>query len=161
MKPTKRPRSDRVLSTLAVYTLRYLRDLLFNSVDDLTLWPDQKAPRSIAQALELTVRAAITSQKSNPTNARRYSPRARDADILASHDGAGLIGFESLFRGGHALLRLTLTMTIQKATGPSWLQPPAMVAPPIQARTSTAAKSGASHPKEVADVDVQRQSQSS
>ena len=33
-----------------------------------------RAPRSIGQALELAVRAAITSQKKNPTGAWRYSP---------------------------------------------------------------------------------------
>jgi hypothetical protein len=62
----------------------------YGAVDDRTLWPDDKAPRSVGQALELAVRAAITSQKSNPTNAWRYSPVARDAD--ASVTGAVIIG---------------------------------------------------------------------
>ncbi len=48
----------------------------YGAVDDRTLWPGEKAPRSVGQALELAVRTAITSQKSNPTNAWRYSPAA-------------------------------------------------------------------------------------
>ncbi len=62
----------------------------YGAVDERTLWPDEKAPRSVGQALELAVRAAITSQKSNPTNAWRYSPGGRDAD--ASVTGAVIIG---------------------------------------------------------------------
>lgn len=62
----------------------------YGVVDERTLWPDQKAPRSIGQALELAVRTAITSQKSNPANAWRYSPSGRDAD--ASVSGAVIIG---------------------------------------------------------------------
>ena len=37
----------------------------YGAVDDRSLWPDGKGPRSIGQALELAVRAAITSQKKN------------------------------------------------------------------------------------------------
>jgi hypothetical protein len=62
----------------------------YGAVDDRTLWPDEKAPRSVGQALELAVRAAITSQKSNPANAWRYSPDGREAD--ASVTGAVIIG---------------------------------------------------------------------
>lgn len=62
----------------------------YGAVDDRALWPDEEAPRSIGQALELAVRAAITAQKSNPTEAWRYSPSARDAD--ASVTGAVIIG---------------------------------------------------------------------
>jgi hypothetical protein len=62
----------------------------YGAVDERTLWPDEKAPRSVGQALELAVRTAITSQKSNPTNAWRYSPGARDAD--ASVTGAVIMG---------------------------------------------------------------------
>ena len=51
----------------------------------------RKAPRSGRPGgSSLAVRAAITAQKLNPTNAWRYSPRARDAD--ASVTGAVLIG---------------------------------------------------------------------
>ncbi len=62
----------------------------YGAVDERTLWPDEKAPRSVGQALELAVRAAITAQKSNPNNAWRYSPGGRDAD--ASVTGAVIIG---------------------------------------------------------------------
>jgi Family of unknown function (DUF6288) len=62
----------------------------YGAVDERNLWPDGKAPRSIGQSLELAVRAAITSQKSNPTNAWRYSPSGRDADTSVS--GAVIVG---------------------------------------------------------------------
>jgi hypothetical protein len=62
----------------------------YGAVDDRILWPDEEAPRSVGQALELAVRTAITSQKSNPTNAWRYSPSGREAD--ASVSGAVIIG---------------------------------------------------------------------
>ncbi len=48
----------------------------YGAVDERNLWPDGKGPRSIGQALELAVRAAITSQKKNPLGAWRYSPDA-------------------------------------------------------------------------------------
>jgi hypothetical protein len=62
----------------------------YGAVDERNLWPDGKAPRSIGQSLELAVRAAITSQKNNPTNAWRYSPSGRDADTSVS--GAVIVG---------------------------------------------------------------------
>jgi hypothetical protein len=64
----------------------------YGTVDERGLWPDanQKAPRSIGQALELAVRAAITSQNNNPNGAWRYSPSATDADTSVS--GAVLVG---------------------------------------------------------------------
>lgn len=62
----------------------------YGAVDERSLWPDGKAPRSIGQALELAVRAAITSQKANPNGAWRYSPSARDADTSVS--GAVAVG---------------------------------------------------------------------
>jgi hypothetical protein len=62
----------------------------YGAVDERGLWPDEKPPRSVGQALELAVRTAITAQKLNPTNAWRYSPGARDAD--ASVTGAVIIG---------------------------------------------------------------------
>src|SRR5205814_7357184 len=46
----------------------------YGAVDERNLWPDRKGSRSIGQALELAVRAAITSQKKNPSGAWRYSP---------------------------------------------------------------------------------------
>ena len=65
----------------------------YGAVDDRNLWPDSTAKdqrRSIGVALELAVRAAITSQKKNPTGAWRYSPDANDADTSVS--GAVLVG---------------------------------------------------------------------
>lgn len=62
----------------------------YGAVDDRTLWPDGAGQRTIGQALELAVRAAITSQKKNPHNAWRYSPDAKDADTSVS--GAVLVG---------------------------------------------------------------------
>jgi hypothetical protein len=62
----------------------------YGVVDERNLWPDKKGPRSIGKALELAVRAAITSQKRNPLGAWRYSPAATDADTSVS--GAVLVG---------------------------------------------------------------------
>ncbi len=64
----------------------------YGAVDDRNLWPEGKGKdqRSIGAALELAVRAAITSQKKNPTGAWRYSPDATDADTSVS--GAILVG---------------------------------------------------------------------
>ena len=62
----------------------------YGAVDERTVWPDGKAPRTIGQALELAVRAAITSQKTNPFGAWRYSPGSTDADTSVS--GAMAVG---------------------------------------------------------------------
>jgi hypothetical protein len=62
----------------------------YGAVDERNLWPADKKGRSIGAALELAVRAAITSQKNNPLNAWRYSPDATDADTSVS--GAVLMG---------------------------------------------------------------------
>jgi hypothetical protein len=62
----------------------------YGAVDERNLWPGGKGPRSIGQALELAVRAALTSQKKNPNGAWRYSPDANDADTSVS--GAVLVG---------------------------------------------------------------------
>jgi len=65
----------------------------YGVVDERTLWPaggKAKGKRPIGQALELAVRAAITSQKKNPLGAWRYTPDATDADTSVS--GAVLVG---------------------------------------------------------------------
>jgi hypothetical protein len=62
----------------------------YGAVDERNLWPGGKGPRSVGQALELAVRAAITSQKKNPNGAWRYSPDATDADTSVS--GAIFVG---------------------------------------------------------------------
>jgi hypothetical protein len=61
----------------------------YGAVDDRQVWQGGKAPRSIGAALELAVRAALTSQKKNPLGAWRYSPAATDADTSVS--GAVLV----------------------------------------------------------------------
>jgi hypothetical protein len=62
----------------------------YGSVDERSLWPDKKEHRTIGQALELAVRAAITSQKRNAFGAWRYSPSGSDADTSVS--GAVTVG---------------------------------------------------------------------
>jgi hypothetical protein len=63
----------------------------YGTVDDRNLWPaGSKGARSIGAALELAVRAAITSQKKNQFGGWRYSPDATDADTSVS--GAVLVG---------------------------------------------------------------------
>lgn len=62
----------------------------YGAVDDRQVWQGGKAPRSVGAALELAVRAALTSQKKNPLGAWRYSPDATDADTSVS--GSILVG---------------------------------------------------------------------
>lgn len=64
----------------------------YGAVDDRNLWPNaaDRSKRSIGQSLELAVRAAITSQKSNSYGAWRYSPSGNDADTSVA--GAVLMG---------------------------------------------------------------------
>lgn len=62
----------------------------YGAVDDRHLWPEGKSGSSIGVALELAVRAAVTSQKKNSTGGWRYSPDANDADTSVS--GAVLVG---------------------------------------------------------------------
>ena len=67
----------------------------YGAVDERTLWPagagaGQGDKRSIGQALELAVRAAVTSQKKNSFGGWRYSPDSDDADTSVS--GAVLVG---------------------------------------------------------------------
>ncbi len=64
----------------------------YGAVDDRNLWPsgEPQTNRSIGAALELAVRAAITSQKKNSYGAWRYTPDSADADTSVS--GAVLVG---------------------------------------------------------------------
>ncbi len=62
----------------------------YGTVDDRNLWPHgESGGRSIGSALELAVRAAVTSQKKNSFGGWRYSPDANDADTSVS--GAVLV----------------------------------------------------------------------
>jgi hypothetical protein len=59
----------------------------YGAVDDRNLWPaggNQQAQRSIGAALELAVRASVTSQKKNQYGGWRYSPDSNDADTSVS-----------------------------------------------------------------------------
>jgi hypothetical protein len=62
----------------------------YGAVDESLLWEGQKPVRSIAQALDLAIRCAATSQKKNRWGGWRYSPDAGDADTSVS--GAVLMG---------------------------------------------------------------------
>ena len=62
----------------------------YGSVDESLLWQGEKPVRSIAQALDLAVRAASTAQKKNKFGGWRYSPDATDADTSVT--GAVLMG---------------------------------------------------------------------
>jgi hypothetical protein len=62
----------------------------YGAVDDRRVWPDGQKVRTIGEALELAVRAALTSQKNNSMGAWRYSPTSNDADTSVS--GAVLVG---------------------------------------------------------------------
>lgn len=63
----------------------------YGAVDDRELAASGETKRrSIGQALELAVRAAVTSQKKNSLGAWRYSPDSTDADTSVS--GAVLVG---------------------------------------------------------------------
>jgi hypothetical protein len=63
----------------------------YGAVDDRNLYAAGEANRrTIGQALELAVRAAVTSQKKNSLGAWRYSPDSADADTSVS--GAVLVG---------------------------------------------------------------------
>jgi hypothetical protein len=65
----------------------------YGVVDERNLWPASEAKarqRSIGAALELAVRAAVTSQKKNSYGGWRYSPDSNDADTSVS--GAVLVG---------------------------------------------------------------------
>jgi hypothetical protein len=63
----------------------------YGAVDDRNLWTgNEPNRRPIGESLELAVRAAITSQKKNPTGAWRYSPTSTDADTSVS--GAVFVG---------------------------------------------------------------------
>jgi len=63
----------------------------YGTVDDRNLWPaGQGKGRTIGQALELAVRAAVTSQKKNQFGGWRYSPDQNDADTSVS--GAVFVG---------------------------------------------------------------------
>jgi len=64
----------------------------YGAVDENALWlaGDSTGKRTVGQALELAVRAAVTSQKKNRFGGWRYGPDAKDADTSVS--GAVMVG---------------------------------------------------------------------
>jgi hypothetical protein len=66
----------------------------YGAVDERTLWPagsgSDGKKRSLGEALELAVRASVTSQKKNSFGGWRYGPDATDADTSVS--GAMMVG---------------------------------------------------------------------
>ena len=74
----------------------------YGSVDDRKLWDaGEDKQMSIAESLELAVRCATTSQKSNPSDAWRYSPGTSSADTSVS--GAVLVGLLAARNAGVAV----------------------------------------------------------
>jgi hypothetical protein len=70
----------------------------YGAVDETTLWEGAKAPRSIAEALQLAIRCSATAQKKNRWSGWRYSPDATDADTSVT--GAVLMGLMAARNAG-------------------------------------------------------------
>jgi hypothetical protein len=62
----------------------------YGAVDESLLWEGEKPVRGIAQALDLAIRCAGTSQKNNRWGGWRYMPNSTDADTSVT--GAMLMG---------------------------------------------------------------------
>ena len=73
----------------------------YGSFDDRKLWDAGEKQSSIAKSLELAVRCATTSQKSNPSDAWRYTPGTSSADTSVS--GAVLVGLLAARNAGVAV----------------------------------------------------------
>ncbi len=96
----------------------------YGTVDDRTLWTEVSAGgqkgRPIGQALELSVRCAVTSAQNNPHGAWRYSPDAKDADTSVS--GAVLMGLLGARNAGIEVPDETIDKAIKyyaSMTGPN------------------------------------------
>ncbi len=65
---------------------------VYGAIDESTLWDgsEKGKKRPLAQALDLAVRCAVTSQKNNKWGGWRYSPESTDADTSVT--GAVLMG---------------------------------------------------------------------
>lgn len=86
----------------------------YGAVDDSLLWTGKEPEaqrRTIGQALELAVRCALTSQKTNQWGAWRYTPQSTSADTSVS--GAVLVG---LLAARNAGLEIP-DVNIEKALG--------------------------------------------
>jgi hypothetical protein len=73
----------------------------YGVVDEDLLWAGAKRPRSLAQALDLAVRCAVTSAQKNPLKAWRYTPEATDADTSVA--GAVIMGLLACRNAGIAV----------------------------------------------------------
>jgi hypothetical protein len=93
----------------------------YGAVDDRGLFESGEAKRrSIGEALELAVRAALTSQKKNSLGAWRYSPDSTDADTSVS--GAVLVGLLAARNAGIEVPDESIDKAIEyytKMTSPS------------------------------------------
>ncbi|MFM7206546.1 MAG: squalene--hopene cyclase [Planctomycetaceae bacterium] len=96
----------------------------YGTVDDRGLWTEASAGgrqgRPLGQALELAVRCAVTSGRSNPHGAWRYSPDAKDADTSVS--GAVLMGLLGARNAGIEVPDETIDKAIRyyaSMTGPN------------------------------------------
>lgn len=95
----------------------------YGAVDDRTIWKDEQdsaKKRSVGAALELAVRAAITSQKKNSFGGWRYSPDSTDADTSVS--GAVLVGLLAARNAGIEVPDEVIDKAVsyyQKMTSPS------------------------------------------
>ena len=85
----------------------------YGAVDESLLWEGEKAPRSIAQALELAIRLAATSQKNNRWGGWRYSPEATDADMSVT--GAVLMGLLAARNAGMEVPDETINTALEYA----------------------------------------------
>ncbi len=70
----------------------------YGAVDESTLWEGAKAPRTIAEAIQLAIRCAATAQKKSRWSGWRYSPDATDADTSVT--GAVLMGLMAARNAG-------------------------------------------------------------
>ena len=70
----------------------------YGAVDESTLWEGAKAPRTIAEAIQLAIRCAATAQKKSRWSGWRYAPDATDADTSVT--GAVLMGLMAARNAG-------------------------------------------------------------
>ena len=91
----------------------------YGAVDESLLWEGEKAPRTIAQALDLAIRCAVTAQKKNKWGGWRYSPDATDADMSVT--GAVLMGLLAARNAGLEVPDETINAALEyarRSTGP-------------------------------------------
>lgn len=92
----------------------------YGAVDDRSLGASNRGRRSVGRSLELAVRCAVTSAKSNPFGAWRYGPDAKDADTSVS--GAVLMGLLAARNAGIEVPDETIDRVIRyfvSMTGPN------------------------------------------